>query len=75
MKLAAIEGHWETGSGVPLILFAWPDAEHEANRFEVSVPKLGSLILTHELDGEVEGSRKSRPTCGRRSRRFSSASA
>jgi cytochrome d ubiquinol oxidase subunit I len=27
----------------------------ETNRYEVSVPKLGSLILTHELDGEIAG--------------------
>ena len=25
VKLAAIEGHWETHRGAPLILFAWPD--------------------------------------------------
>lgn len=54
-KLAAIEGHWESGRGVPLILFAWPDERTESNRYEVAVPKLGSLILTHELDGEVQG--------------------
>jgi len=55
MKLAAIEGHWKTGRGVPLILFAWPDEQRAENRYEVSVPKLGSIILTHELDGEVKG--------------------
>jgi cytochrome d ubiquinol oxidase subunit I len=41
--------------GASLILFAWPDQERETNRYEVSVPKLGSLILTHEIDGEVAG--------------------
>ena len=61
MKLAAIEGHWETGRGVPLILFAWPDPEHETNRYEVSVPKLGSIILTHELEGEVQGLKEVAP--------------
>jgi cytochrome d ubiquinol oxidase subunit I len=55
VKLAAIEGHWETVRGASLILFAWPDPAHETNRYEVSVPKLGSLILTHEIDGEVQG--------------------
>jgi cytochrome bd ubiquinol oxidase subunit I len=55
VKLAAMEGHWETKRGAPLVLFAWPDEEREENRFEVSVPKLGSLILTHELNGEVKG--------------------
>jgi cytochrome d ubiquinol oxidase subunit I len=61
LKLAAIEGHWETGRGVPLILFAWPDAARETNRYEISVPKLGSLILTHELDGEVKGLKEVAP--------------
>jgi cytochrome d ubiquinol oxidase subunit I len=61
MKLAAIEGHWETGRGVPLILFAWPDEQREANRYEVSVPQLGSIILTHELDGEVKGLKEVAP--------------
>ncbi|WP_193552285.1 cytochrome ubiquinol oxidase subunit I [Oleisolibacter albus] len=54
-KLAAIEGHWETHRGAPLILFAWPDQEAEMNHFEISVPKLGSLILTHEWDGLIRG--------------------
>ena len=53
MKLAAIEGHWETRRGAPLILFAWPDEDNERNRYEISVPKLGSLIITHDLDGEI----------------------
>ena len=55
VKLAAIEGHWETRSGAPLILFAVPDEANETNRHEISIPKLGSLIITHELDGEIRG--------------------
>jgi len=54
-KLAAIEAHWETRRGIPLILFAFPDEEAETNHLEIAVPKLGSLILTHEMDGEVRG--------------------
>ncbi len=60
-KLAAMEGHWETGSGIPLLLFAIPDAEAETNRFEVGIPKLGSLILTHDWDGEVTGLKEFEP--------------
>ena len=55
IKIAAIEGHWETVSGAPLILFAWPDMELERNLWEVSIPYLGSLILTHTLDGTLVG--------------------
>jgi cytochrome bd ubiquinol oxidase subunit I len=54
-KLAAIEALWETQRGVPLVLFAWPDERTETNRFALEIPKLGSLILAHELDGEVRG--------------------
>jgi cytochrome d ubiquinol oxidase subunit I len=54
-KVAAMEGHWETREGAPLILFALPDQDAAENRFEVAIPKLGSLILTHELDGRVPG--------------------
>ena len=54
-KIAAIEGVWETERGVPLLLFAIPDESARDNHFEIAVPKLASLILTHELDGEVQG--------------------
>lgn len=55
IKIAAIEGHWETVSGAPLILFAWPDMELERNLWEVGIPYLGSIILTHTLDGTLVG--------------------
>ena len=54
-KLAAMEANWETQSRMPLLLFAWPDERAEANRFEVAIPVLGSLILTHDPDGVVKG--------------------
>ncbi len=54
-KLAAIEALWETGRGVPLTLFAIPDPEAETNRYALDVPRLGSLVLTHEWNGEVVG--------------------
>lgn len=54
-KLAAIEAHWETGSGIPLILFAIPDDAAERNRYTIEIPYLGSLILTHSIDGTVRG--------------------
>jgi cytochrome d ubiquinol oxidase subunit I len=54
-KIAALEAHWETHAGAPLILFAWPDAEHERNALEIAIPKLGSLILRHDVDATVTG--------------------
>ncbi|RYX89206.1 MAG: cytochrome ubiquinol oxidase subunit I [Bradyrhizobiaceae bacterium] len=55
MKLAAIEGRWETERRVPLNLFAWPNQKEERNDYAIEIPVLGSLILTHSLDGEVKG--------------------
>jgi cytochrome d ubiquinol oxidase subunit I len=56
-KIAAVEGHWEKSdeTGVPLILFGWPDMAAETTRFAVAVPHLGSLILTHQWNGKVPG--------------------
>lgn len=54
-KVAAMEGAWETRQGLPLLLFAIPDQQGERNHFEIGIPKLASLILTHQLDGEVKG--------------------
>ena len=54
-KLAAMEGIWQTQKGVPAVLFALPDEKTRENRYEISIPKLASLYLTHSLDGEVKG--------------------
>ena len=56
-KIAAIEGHWETnrGEGMPLYLFGIPDMEAEETKYAIGIPNLGSLILTHSMDGEVQG--------------------
>ncbi|MBP5980116.1 MAG: cytochrome ubiquinol oxidase subunit I [Halomonas sp.] len=54
-KVAAMEGHWETATNVPLLLFAIPDQAAQENRFAIGIPNLASLILTHSLDGEIPG--------------------
>ena len=54
-KLAAMEGIWKTEKGVPAVLFALPDEKTRTNRYEIAIPKLASLYLTHSLDGEVKG--------------------
>jgi cytochrome d ubiquinol oxidase subunit I len=54
-KIAAMEGVWETERGAPLLLFAIPDAAERKNHLEISVPRLASLILTHDADGEIRG--------------------
>ncbi len=54
-KLAAIEGLWDGGRGVPASIIGWPDATTEQNLGEIAIPRLGSLYLTHSWDGAVKG--------------------
>ena len=54
-KIAAMEGIWETQRGAPAVLFALPDEKTQTNKFEIAIPKLASLYLTHDIDGEVKG--------------------
>jgi cytochrome d ubiquinol oxidase subunit I len=55
-KIAAMEGHFKTyEDGAPLILFGLPDEERQETKYQIAIPKLGSLILTHSLDGTVLG--------------------
>jgi cytochrome d ubiquinol oxidase subunit I len=54
-KVAAMEGNWETRGHVPLLLFALPDEEARANRFEIGIPSGASIILRHDPAGVVPG--------------------
>jgi cytochrome d ubiquinol oxidase subunit I len=54
-KVSAMEGIWETKRGAPLKLFGWPNQEAEVTRYSLEIPKLSSLILTHDFNGEVKG--------------------
>ncbi len=54
-KVAAMEGLWETQCGAPLVLFGLPNEETRQNDFAIEIPKLASLILTHEWDSELKG--------------------
>lgn len=54
-KVAAMEGVWQTEKGAPLLLFAWPNEQTRSNDFALGIPKAASLILTHDLEGEIRG--------------------
>jgi cytochrome bd ubiquinol oxidase subunit I len=54
-KIAAMEGHYETEAGASLILFGIPDDKAEVTRYQIAIPKLGALILTHHMDGVIKG--------------------
>jgi len=55
LKVAAMEGHWETGRGSDFIVWGNPDSENELNHNEIKIPNALSLILTHSMDGKVRG--------------------
>jgi cytochrome d ubiquinol oxidase subunit I len=55
VKVAAMEGLWETMRGAPSELIGWPDQEAEETKYAIEIPRLSSLILTHDLNGEVRG--------------------
>ena len=54
-KLAAVEAFWETRTEQPFHVIAWPDRAAEANRFELSIPKIGSWITAGESAAEIRG--------------------
>lgn len=55
VKLAAMEGHWETQRCAPLHLGGIPDEEDEVTRFAIAIP-CGLSILAHlDPDAEVMG--------------------
>jgi cytochrome d ubiquinol oxidase subunit I len=56
-KMQAAEGFWEKQSESPAPYY-WiivPDQQHQRNRFALGLPLLGSIWLTHSLDGRVDG--------------------
>ena len=55
LKTAAMEGAWQTQKGAPLVLFAVPSQDQQKNFYEIAVPKLASLINTHDWNGELIG--------------------
>ncbi len=54
-KVAAMEGVWQTERGAPALAFALPNEKARRNDYAVPIPKLASLILTHDPNGEIRG--------------------
>lgn len=55
MKMAAAEGHYETGSGVGFSIFTIGTLDGEKETFSIKIPKLLSVLSTGSTDGEVKG--------------------
>ncbi len=53
--MAAAEALWKTEKGAPFVVFAIPDAATQTNAFEITLPRMASLLMTHQWDGEVKG--------------------
>ena len=55
-KIAAMEGHYESfDRAAPLVLFGIPDDKAEKTRYAVEIPKIGSLILRHDINAGLKG--------------------
>jgi cytochrome bd ubiquinol oxidase subunit I len=54
-KIAALEAVWHTEKPASLTLFAIPNEKEQRNDFAITIPRAGSLILTHTWDGEIKG--------------------
>lgn len=56
MKLAAIEGMWETEKApADLTLFAIPNQEKQINEYEIKIPYALGLIATRSITKEIPG--------------------
>jgi len=55
IKIAAMEAHWDGSKPGDFHIFAWPDEQAELNRFEISIPRGASIVLTHDPDGLFPG--------------------
>jgi len=60
-KVAAMEAHWDGSKPAPLVLFAWPSDKAEENYFEIAIPNIASLIITHEWSGLFKGLKDFKP--------------
>jgi cytochrome d ubiquinol oxidase subunit I len=54
-KVAAMEGHFDSYQGAPLILFGIPDEQAQEMKYQLAIPKLSSLILKHDINGSIQG--------------------
>jgi cytochrome d ubiquinol oxidase subunit I len=54
-KIAAMEGHYTTTPDTPLILFGIPDDAAGETKYAIEIPKLGGLILEHDINASLKG--------------------
>lgn len=54
-KLAAIEGHFDTMTKAPALLFGLPNYNEEKTNYSIKVPGLLSLLVHNNVNGKVLG--------------------
>ena len=55
VKLAAMEGQWETERGAPLRIGGIPDEEAEVTRYAIEIPKALSFLAHFDFNAEIMG--------------------
>jgi cytochrome d ubiquinol oxidase subunit I len=55
IKIAAIEAHWDGSQPADFHILAWPNEKAERNDFAISIPRAGSLLITHDPNGLFPG--------------------
>jgi len=54
-KIAALEALWTTERGAALTLIGIPNEEKKRTDFALKLPRVGSLILAHDMNAEIKG--------------------
>jgi cytochrome d ubiquinol oxidase subunit I len=55
VKLAAMEGQFDSERGAPLRIGGWPNVAHEETRFALEIPRGLSLLAFHDPNALVRG--------------------
>ena len=55
IKVAAMEGHWDGSEPGDFHIVAWPNEKKERNDFAISIPRVASLLITHDPNGLFPG--------------------
>jgi cytochrome d ubiquinol oxidase subunit I len=55
VKLAAMEGHFETSARAPLFIGGWPDMDRAETRYAIPIPGALSFLAFGDVNAEVKG--------------------
>ena len=61
VKLAALEGQWETEKGAPLRIGGWPDEERETTPYALEIPFMLSILAHGDPHSEIKGLKEAPP--------------